>query len=987
MIRLRIAIALVGCGWVGISFAQAPTDTNKQQVETFAQVYERWRQVQDVEEKIALTKQALAMEPGLTTWPLQNSRERTKGNLLFSLGNAYANRIHGDRADNWENAISSYNAALNIFTRERFSKDWARANTYMGIAYYSRVREDRADNLEKAIALYEAALTVQTRKTAPQDWGATQYWLGSAYWLRIRGNRADNLEKAIASYESAISVVTREEFPQKWAYAQNSLGNAYWDRIRGDRADNLEKTIAYYREALTVYTREALPLDWATTQNNLGLAYWKRQRGDRADNLEMAIGYFDAALTVRTREALPQDWATTQFNVANAYGDRVVGDRADNVERAIAALEAAAQVRTRESYPEQWAQIQNVLGLAYGDRIRGDRAENKVRAIAYLEAALSFYTRGAFPRDHLRVARSLGSILLEAREWHKAGAAYAGAREAFQLLFGQGLEESETRDLVSQAGPMFSEAAFAAIERGERELALTLASEGKARLLAVALRLVQLEVPVDKRARWGELRTAIRAEEHAVEAMQGIGRADALEKLVVLRNELLDIINSASPREAQLSTLERARTLLPKSGALVLPLVTKVGGKILVVTKGDPRITVLDLPELNSENLDVLIRGGKTGGWLGAYNINYIFDGPEKDARWPEWTSAILDLGPELWRLGAERLQAALRERGVEPGARLIWMPTGALGILPVGLAQDPVSKRRIGEAYEVVYAPSLEVLTAAQALIANNVPATLAAIVNPIGDLPGTDKEGAIVASHFAGSARTTLKTQAATVEAVLTALKGRTYWHFATHGEFSWEDARTSALIMNGGVPLTVGRLLDTDGLRRPRLVVLSACETGLYDINRNPDEFVGLPGAFAALGAAGVLATLWPVEDNATALLMAKFYELHRDRGLTPPTALFRAQAWLRKADNKELTEYFTAALQQGRAEGRHLTEIQRALSVQGLKGSRNRMLVQWMAQNDAPEKRRNQETNADNIATTRARPYAHPYYWAGFIYTGY
>jgi hypothetical protein len=57
-----------------------------------------------------------------------------------------------------------------------------------------------------------------------------------------------------------------------------------------------------------------------------------------------------------------------------------------------------------------------------------------------------------------------------------------------------------------------------------------------------------------------------------------------------------------------------------------------------------------------------------------------------------------------------------------------------------------------------------------------------------------------------------------------------------------------------MDRFAPLTVGRLFDTDDLGRPRLVVLSACETGPHDIDHNPDEFVGQPGAFAALGAAG-------------------------------------------------------------------------------------------------------------------------------------
>ena len=98
-----------------------------------------------------------------------------------------------------------------------------------------------------------------------------------------------------------------------------------------------------------------------------------------------------------------------------------------------------------------------------------------------------------------------------------------------------------------------------------------------------------------------------------------------------------------------------------------------------------------------------------------------------------------------------------------------------------------------------------------------------------------------------------------------------------------------------MHGDARLSVGRLLETDGLGRPRLVVLSACETGLYDIRRNPGGFVGLPGTFTALGAVGVLGTLWPVSDAATALLIAKFYELHMGQRLAPPTALRRAQLW--------------------------------------------------------------------------------------------
>ena len=63
----------------------------------------------------------------------------------------------------------------------------------------------------------------------------------------------------------------------------------------------------------------------------------------------------------------------------------------------------------------------------------------------------------------------------------------ASAREAFLLLFGQGLDEVEARDLIAEAGPLFAEAAYVAAQIGDRERALGLLSEGKARLMAVAL--------------------------------------------------------------------------------------------------------------------------------------------------------------------------------------------------------------------------------------------------------------------------------------------------------------------------------------------------------------------------------------------------------------------------------------------------------------------------------------------------------------------
>ena len=295
-------------------------------------------------------------------------------------------------------------------------------------------------------------------------------------------------------------------------------------------------------------------------------------------------------------------------------------------------------------------------------------------------------------------------------------------------------------------------------------------------------------------------------------------------------------------------------------------------------------------------------------------------------------------------------------------------------------MAQNPVINRRLADDYEITIAPSLATLAAARHHADIASPATLAAIVNPTGDLPGAEKEGEIVASFFAPEARLVLVGAQANPDAVLTALKTQTHWHFASHGTFSWSDVRQSALIMHGPTRLSVGHLQATDGLGRPRLVVMSACETGLLDITSNPDEFVGLPGTFMALGAAGVVGTLWPVNDTATALLMARFYELHIGERLPPASALGRAQAWLREATNTDLQAYVADAVIKARLTPQLGAQIEQELSLEGMRRSRNSAVIQWIKPTSVPER------NVADKSPERARPFAHPYFWAGFVHTG-
>jgi CHAT domain-containing protein len=93
---------------------------------------------------------------------------------------------------------------------------------------------------------------------------------------------------------------------------------------------------------------------------------------------------------------------------------------------------------------------------------------------------------------------------------------------------------------------------------------------------------------------------------------------------------------------------------------------------------------------------------------------------------------------------------------------------------------------------------------------------------------------------------------------------------------------------------------------------LVVLSACETGLGEI-RGGEGIIGLTRAFQYAGARSVLASLWRVDDKATADLMERFYR-HLRAGSPKDEALRAAQLeMLARPGGSAAAPYFWASMQ--------------------------------------------------------------------------
>jgi CHAT domain-containing protein len=125
----------------------------------------------------------------------------------------------------------------------------------------------------------------------------------------------------------------------------------------------------------------------------------------------------------------------------------------------------------------------------------------------------------------------------------------------------------------------------------------------------------------------------------------------------------------------------------------------------------------------------------------------------------------------------------------------------------------------------------------------------------------------------------------------------------HFATHAIVDYEHPELSGIVLSlvdrQGQPRDgYLRLHDIYNLNLPAdLIVLSACQTGVGKEIKG-EGLIALTRGFMYAGAERVVASLWKVDDVATAELMAEFYKQMFVNGQRPAAALRAAQIALAK-----------------------------------------------------------------------------------------
>ncbi len=119
--------------------------------------------------------------------------------------------------------------------------------------------------------------------------------------------------------------------------------------------------------------------------------------------------------------------------------------------------------------------------------------------------------------------------------------------------------------------------------------------------------------------------------------------------------------------------------------------------------------------------------------------------------------------------------------------------------------------------------------------------------------------------------------------------------YLHFSTHGLSLHDNHQRSSLIfsddsINDGF-LTYNEILDLE-LSNLEFVFLSACDTNKGQNFRNIN-LISLQKAFKSAGARNVLSTLWAIDDRATSIFTAIFYEELLKDPMYPDFALSSAK----------------------------------------------------------------------------------------------
>ncbi|PYS93226.1 MAG: hypothetical protein DMF64_05970 [Acidobacteria bacterium] len=779
-------------------------------------------------------------------------------------------------------------AALNYFTDElalvRTMQDRAaEAATLNQIALVYHSLGDHAHALEN----FRQSLTISQAVGDTRAAAYTLVRIGLIYEARAER------QSALDTFQQALPLFRLVQDKRGEAYTLNNIGVLY------DRANQHTQAHEYYDRAMVLFRQIGDCNELATPLSNTAL-----EALDTGDQ-QKALEYLNQALDIQHSIGDTAGQATTLNNLGFVYNS--MGQRQKALQYFAQAL---ALHRAAENLPGE-----------------GDTYSNLMFAWRDAQPRLAtFYGKQAV-NDYQQVRQQLPPLDREAQ---------------LSFIKSKSLTYRELAELLIEQGRLPEAQRVLSMLKEEEYIEFVRRDSGETSALSARVQLSPEEATLDKRYQEIADQITVRGRQHA-ELLAKPARTAEEEKQLASLEVDLNVAGQAFQKYIDQLALELENTKqgsekvyqLRESQGLMEDLRELGHGAVALYTVvGEDKYRVILITPDVQKAAEYPIKGAELNRKVAAF----------RDAL-QDYKSDPRPLAQELYKIIVGPIAKDLQDAKAET---LMWSLDGVLRYIPMAALYD--GQQYMVERYRnVVFTPAstarlkdepsaqwrglgLGVSKAHDQFPA--LPAVPEELHSIFRDDAAQTPDGSPLAGHV-------LLDDSFNEEAFKTSLRQRyPVVHIASHFSFQPGNETDSFLLLGDGQRLSLAQLKSAQNLfGGVELLTLSACDTANGGAGSDGKEVEGFAVLAQRQGAKAVIASLWPVADRSTRLLMQNFYQLRNAQvGTLKAEALRQAQLALLRGTKTDAG-----------------TTAQRGIG-------------------------------RDLIIANKAAPYAHPYFWAPFILIG-
>ena len=756
-------------------------------------------------------------------------------------------------------AIRDWEEALKIYRALQERRGEASVLNNLGITYGSQSQH------KKSILYFQQALPIFNEIQDFYMESSTLMHLGIVH------RYLSQYSKSISFLQMALKKVEKVQDSDRklltYALINMNIGNFY------DTVHQSEKSIIYHEKSLKLFRELDDYINEAKVLSNLGSAYLNlAQKNNSYQFIQKSIESYENSLSISRRLKDYQGEGKTLHNIGQAYSLLSKDNEPLKYYNAAFLL--------LEKSNDEGGKARTLLNIG---NIQYRKSEYNESFKSFQKALIIFKKIGERDKEAL-VLNNLSVLLATGQRYLQAEQLLLNAAD-IQESFGQNLSDDQQISLFDNQTSVYQFLQFLQVFQNKGQSALETSDRGRARAFVELL----------------AARLAGESIENRVAKLK-VEKLSSTQIQQVAKTQNLTIIQY---------------TIISKDNLYIY----------IIAPDGKITFRKADLTPLNRSLTDFVNSSRNAIGVRGREaDINVALT-PEKERELQEQRNRSLR---QLHQLLIEPIADLLPK---DPNQRVVFMPQGELFLVPFPALLNAQNQPLITQ-HTILTAPSIQTLDLTRktaqsrpkidrpALVVGN--PTMPSISTVIGDpprqlskLPGSEKEAIAIAKQLNTEAITGANAKK---DAIVQKMQNAGIIHFATHGlldSFKGDTPGAIALAPNGtnqsndGL-LTSGELFDLK--LNADLVVLSACDTARGDITG--DGVIGLSRSLFVAGVPSVIASLWKVPDDSTALLMTEFYRNWKDRKLDKAQALRQAMLTTREKYPEPL--YWAAFTLMGEAE---------------------------------------------------------------------